>query len=226
MNTITKEFTKEELIALALAEIAARRFMIESGTYGADVVEFYRRKLVLSKISLASLEAGPVVTFYRDGIEAAATWVDKQRDAYDSEHGRHDPDTGDFEFGNDAQRDYSATLEEIAEGIRTLHPNAGNSLAMSDSAPIYQVKYGNDWRDVDRASYDDHAAHGSPVRIIYTAPPLPVLLAEKTEDDYEHTETYGGPDPYCMGHMDGWNACRAAMLTATPQQEVDHAQKK
>ena len=65
----------------------------------------------------------PTVTFYRDGIEAAATWVDQQRESYDSEHGRHDPDTGMFEFGGDAQRDYSATLEEIAEGIRGLHPN-------------------------------------------------------------------------------------------------------
>lgn len=63
------------------------------------------------------------VTFYRDGIEAAAAWVDQQRESYDSEHGRHDPGTGTFEFGNDAQRDYSATLEEIAEGIRALHPN-------------------------------------------------------------------------------------------------------
>lgn len=65
----------------------------------------------------------PTVTFYRDGIESAAAWVDKQREEYDSEHGQHDPDTGTFEFGNDAQRDYSATLEEIAEGIRTLTPN-------------------------------------------------------------------------------------------------------
>ncbi|HGU6442229.1 TPA: hypothetical protein ACNABU_002899 [Citrobacter amalonaticus] len=65
----------------------------------------------------------PTVTFYRDGIEAAAAWVDQQRESYDSEHGRHDPGTGTFEFGNDAQRDYSATLEEIAEGIRALHPN-------------------------------------------------------------------------------------------------------
>ncbi|HHS9577929.1 TPA: hypothetical protein ACTXEN_001990 [Raoultella planticola] len=60
-----------------------------------------------------------------DGIEAAAKWIDQQREAYDSEHGWSDPDTGAFEFGNDAQREYSSTLEELAEGIRALHPNAG-----------------------------------------------------------------------------------------------------
>ncbi len=72
-------------------------------------------------------QPAPVVTFYRDGIEAAAKWIDKQREAYDSEHGWSDPDTGAFEFGNDAQRGYSSTLEELAEGIRALHPNASNS---------------------------------------------------------------------------------------------------
>lgn len=59
---------------------------------------------------------------YRDGIIAAAKWVERQREAYDNEHGQHDSDTGSFEFGNDAQRDYSETLAEIAEGIRSLHP--------------------------------------------------------------------------------------------------------
>ena len=81
-------------------------------------------------------EAGPqpaaIITFYRDGIEAAAKWIDQQREAYDSEHGRHDLDTGSFEFGNDAQREYSSTLEELAEGIRGLHPNAGNSPVIPD----------------------------------------------------------------------------------------------
>ncbi|WP_225374458.1 DUF551 domain-containing protein [Klebsiella pneumoniae] len=81
-------------------------------------------------------EAGPrpapVVTFFRDGIEAAAKWIDKQREAYNSEHGWSDPDTGAFEFGNDAQRGYSSTLEELAEGIRALHPNAGNSPVITD----------------------------------------------------------------------------------------------
>ncbi|MEB2478128.1 hypothetical protein QMM96_22115 [Citrobacter freundii] len=57
---------------------------------------------------------------YSQGIEDAAKWVDQQRESYDDEHGRHDNDTGSFEFGNDAQRDYSDTLAEIAEGIRSL----------------------------------------------------------------------------------------------------------
>ncbi|EAX3012148.1 DUF550 domain-containing protein [Salmonella enterica] len=69
----------------------------------------------------------PVVPFYRDGIEAAASWVDKQRQAFDNEHGRYDSNTGAFEFGNDAQRDYSDTLAELADGIRGLHPNAGDN---------------------------------------------------------------------------------------------------
>ncbi|HEC2557231.1 TPA: hypothetical protein R2K53_003004 [Raoultella ornithinolytica] len=77
-------------------------------------------------------QPAPVVTFYRDGIEAAAKWVDQQREAYDTEHGWSDPDTGSFEFGNDAQREYSSTLEELAEGIRALHPNAGNSPVIPD----------------------------------------------------------------------------------------------
>lgn len=89
----------------------------------------------------------PTVTFYRDGIEAAAAWVDQQRESYDNEHGRHDPDTGMFEFGNDAQRDYSATLEEIAEGIRGLHPNTAPPapVAMKD----HQIReLVNDLRDI------------------------------------------------------------------------------
>ena len=78
----------------------------------------------------AAPQPAPVVSFYRDGIEAAAKWIDQQREAYDSERGWFDPDTGSFEFGNDAQREYSSTLEELAEGIRALHPNAGMQPAL------------------------------------------------------------------------------------------------
>lgn len=118
LTTITR-FAKEQLIEKAKENVEFFRERLDLMPQSQHVA----LSLHLAEITLASLEAGPVVTFYRDGIEAAATWVDKQRDVYDSEHGRHDPDTGFFEFGNDAQRDYSATLEEIAECIRGLHSN-------------------------------------------------------------------------------------------------------
>ena len=68
----------------------------------------------------ADLSFMPVGESFFDGLYAAANWVDKQREAYDSEHGWHDTDTGSFEFGNDAQRDYSETLVDIADGIRNI----------------------------------------------------------------------------------------------------------
>ena len=87
-----------------------------------------RRQIMLYRHA----QPAPAVTFYRDGIEASAKWIDQQREAYDSEHGWSVPDTGTFEFGNDAQREYSSTLEELAEGIRALHPNVGNSPVIPD----------------------------------------------------------------------------------------------
>ncbi len=72
------------------------------------------------RIVYAAPYTAPVVTICLDGIIAAANWVDHQRESYDTEHGRRDNETGSFEFGNDAQRDYSETLAEIAEGIRAL----------------------------------------------------------------------------------------------------------
>ncbi|MCR9028359.1 hypothetical protein NXA99_07405 [Citrobacter amalonaticus] len=116
------QFTKEQLIERCRGEIECAQITIRNGT--SDTPNAVAERLELFEIALASLTAEPIVTFYSDGIVAAATWVDQQREHYNSEHGRHDPDTGTFEFSNDAQRDYSATLEEIAEGIRALHPNS------------------------------------------------------------------------------------------------------
>lgn len=65
MTTITK-FTKEQLIATAKAEIASRRYRIESGEWGAEAVGFYKRKLAIAEIALASLTAEPVGYFYAD----------------------------------------------------------------------------------------------------------------------------------------------------------------
>lgn len=89
----------------------------------------------------------PTISFYLDGIIAAAQWVEKQREAYDNEHGQHDSDTGFFEFGNDAQRDYSETLAEIAEGIRSLHP--------ATAQPVSEPYKLNGWISVDEKMPED-----------------------------------------------------------------------
>ncbi|HBW0851876.1 TPA: DUF550 domain-containing protein [Klebsiella quasipneumoniae] len=143
-----KHLSKEALEAAAepgdLSEWADMQFLLwdaqrRAGITDAQITQAMIEKLAVNKqrewpepkdgeprLHIKSQPA-PVITFYRDGIEAAAKLIDQQREAYDIEHGWSDPDTGAFEFGNDAQRGYSSTLEELAEGIRALHPNAGNS---------------------------------------------------------------------------------------------------
>lgn len=134
-----------ELARIALASLTAEPvYQYQSGIYNEDSGEtewywddcdqgFYLQYAADRRRIVYAAQPAPTVTFYRDGIEAAAAWVDQQRESYDSEHGRHDPDTGTFEFGNDAQRDYSATLEEIAEGIRALQPNT------APPAPVFEM---------------------------------------------------------------------------------------
>lgn len=148
-----KHLSKEALEAAAepgdLSEWADMQFLLwdaqrRAGITDEQITQAMSEKLAVNKqrewpepkdgeprLHIKSQPA-PVITFYRDGIEAAAKWIDQQREAYDNDHGWSDPDTGTFEFGNDAQRGYSSTLEELAEGIRALHPNAGNSPVITD----------------------------------------------------------------------------------------------
>ncbi|WFZ31909.1 MULTISPECIES: hypothetical protein [Citrobacter freundii complex] len=106
-------------------ESEIRRAAMLQGKVDDEVGSWNNHKNTPTAKSVSETDKVPTVSFYRDGIEAAANWVDQQRESYDNEHGRQDNDTGSFEFGNDAQREYSDTLAEIAEGIRALHPNAG-----------------------------------------------------------------------------------------------------
>lgn len=54
---------------------------------------------------------------------------------------------------------------------------ASQILDSMEQEPLYQVRHGDKWRDVERSQYDDHAAHGSPVRVVYAAPPAPLVDA-------------------------------------------------
>lgn len=148
-----KQLSKEALEAAAepgdLSEWADMQFLLWDAQRRAGITDEQITQAMIDKLAVnkqrewpepkdgeprlhIKSQPAPVITFYRDGIEAAAKWIDQQREAYDSEHGWSDPDTGAFEFGNDAQRGYSSTLEELAEGIRALHPNAGNSPVITD----------------------------------------------------------------------------------------------
>lgn len=106
----------------------------------------------------------PAVSFYRDGIIAAADWVDESREAFERESGQHDPDTGTFEFSNDADREYSCILFDVAEGIRQLHPNAVSGTIdkpFKDVAPNDVVPVGNDYFRVRYVTHqsDDTTLH-------------------------------------------------------------------
>lgn len=182
-----------------------------------------RRQIMLYRHA----QPAPVVTFYRDGIEAAAKWIDQQREAYDSEHGWSDPGTGSFEFGNDAQREYSSTLEELAEGIRALHQNAGNSPVIPDGWT------GNDKANaalimLDRIEtvdpVDDDRIEGIKriVRELVAAPTgIPVIPDGYVMVPKEPTCEMIWAAKYCFTSTPGWDVFKSAyiaMLAAAPQE--------
>ncbi len=106
-----------------------------------DAREDLERLLASTALPVIPEQPEPTISFYRDGIIAAAKWVENQRDAYDNEHGQSDPDTGAFEFGNNAQLEYSTTLSEIAEGIRSLHSVSAQPVSDPYKLPDERAKY-------------------------------------------------------------------------------------
>lgn len=86
------------------------------------------------------------------------------------------------------------------------------ALASLEAVPVYQVVYDSDtWRDINQTQFADHVNHGSPVRIVYAAPPAPVVPPEKNDSDYV-TDCHGVPSLEDCAHQRGWNECRAAIL--------------
>lgn len=64
------------------------------------------------------------------------------------------------------------------------------ALASLNATPIYQVQYGQQWRDVSKEVYGDHRDHGSSTRIVYAEPvsqtnKLPHTQFEQVADLYE-----------------------------------------
>lgn len=77
------------------------------------------------------------------------------------------------------------TQEELQRIADTDHVQSGDAsaiarmlLASLNATPIYQVQYGQKWRDVTKERYEDHRDHGSSTRIVYAEPPAPVGLVD------------------------------------------------
>jgi len=101
--------------------------------------------------------------------------------------------------------------------------------------PVYQVQYGQQWRDVSRERYNDHVEHGSQVRIVYAAPPAPVV-PEAIENAIEYIKSiafhidendyHGQHIAHFMQQAIMWlegDACRAAMHSSTISNSADIA---
>ncbi|EEW5980713.1 hypothetical protein D7V59_10335 [Escherichia coli] len=78
---------------------------------------------------------------------------------------------------------------------------------------IYQVMYGECWRDITEEQYHDHAIHESPIRIVYTAPPAQLVPEEVSWEDVPEEITEDNME-VALAWAHGFNHCRAAMIQA------------
>ncbi|EMC3650495.1 hypothetical protein VDN48_001636 [Citrobacter braakii] len=70
-----------------------------------------------------------------------------------------------------AQSDGGNLGYAMADAVKVID----GAIAARNVETIYQVMYGECWRDITEEQYHDHAIHESPIRIVYTAPPAPVV---------------------------------------------------
>lgn len=187
-------------------------------------------------------QPAPMSSFYMEGIEAAANWIDQQRESFDGEHGSRDNDTGSFEFGNEAQADYSNTLTELAEGIRALmqsgfRTHAAPVVSVTDEKATFEKfmkeKFGDlvDRRvakngDGDYFALDMQVAHAAWMARAALSTPEPVSKPYKLPEEAmpENIQDLSGvliprnggwhkmDESERAIAVDSWNACRSAML--------------
>lgn len=75
-----------------------------------------------------------------------------------------------------AQSDGGNLGYAMADAVKVID----GAIAARKVEAIYQVMYGEYWRDITEEQYHDHAIHESPIRIVYTAPPAPVDFPDVT----------------------------------------------
>ncbi|MFM0769498.1 hypothetical protein [Escherichia coli] len=85
------------------------------------------------------------------------------------------------------------------------------AIAARNVETIYQVMYGECWRDITEEQYHDHAIHESPIRIVYTAPPAQLVPEEVSWEDVPEEITEDNME-VALAWAHGFNHCRTAML--------------
>lgn len=108
--------------------------------------------------------------------------------------------------------DDSAAVSELAVKTATMDMKIFDiALEALTAEPVYQVVYDSDtWRDINQTQFADQVNHGSPVRIVYAAPPAPVVPDEKPMP--KASNMFAIDAVAAIAEAMGWNACRAAML--------------
>lgn len=91
--------------------------------------------------------------------------------------------------------------------------------------PMYQAKFSLGWRDVTKEQYDDNAAHGAPVRIVYAAPQVTSVPDEMT---YEQAREITSKRSFLVDRDSpaslfaaGYNACRMDVYLAAPAVQAE-----
>ncbi|EKS6335741.1 hypothetical protein OR191_002418 [Enterobacter hormaechei] len=108
----------------------------------------------------------------------------------------------------------SGELEPLKERTWSIELELARiALASLEAEPIYQL-VNDDWYDTDKDTYDVVVGSGSRGRIVYTAPPAPVVPEEINVLQAANLVLMLGVLDYGIPTvaMKVWNACRAAML--------------
>ncbi|MDK1113648.1 hypothetical protein QMS76_04000 [Cronobacter sakazakii] len=112
-------------------------------------------------------------------------------------------------FGDAEAREVAGWLSEL--------------LALRERAePVYQCMEDGNWYDTEKRFYDEVKENGNICRVLYTAPPAPVVPEEATPDNIDILASIYAPRGVTYqwdidernAAADSWNACRGAMLAA------------
>ncbi|MCX9003888.1 hypothetical protein NLN86_19850 [Citrobacter portucalensis] len=132
-----------------------------------------------------------------------------------------------------AQSDGGNLGYAMADAVKVID----GAIAERSVETIYQVMYGECWRDITEEQYHYHAIHESPIRIVYTAPPAQLvntidetliealrlvqcMLDDYRERNYGHAQEWirhisAKMDDYSEQHGDdAYSVISAAMLQA------------